>query len=182
MNGTESRTNIRTEKRKLYTPQHKRWGIRSLLEPKPIGEVGEGCPLQVCRWTDFAKSKNKRVKAKKLPKFNKKKSTTVIYSSWLIPYQLTKFQASSSNSFRYILLTRFHSDFFLKGHNARYGHNSDKKKKYGLVIFHEESRYEIYKNKKGMFGRGLLKEHFCKSLSKYLQWDCRKGQVSSSPL
>ena len=24
---------------------------------------------------------------------------------------------------------------------------------------------------KGMFGRGLLKEHFCKILSKYLQWD-----------
>ena len=33
-----------------------------------------------------------------------------------------------------------------------------------------------------MFGRGLLKEHFCIYLSKYLQWDCNKCPFSFSPL
>ena len=53
----------------------------------------------------------------------------------IIPYQLTKFQAPSSNTFRDILLTRFHSYFF-KG--AR-------KKNTGQLFFHEESIYEISK-------------------------------------
>ena len=64
----------------------------------------------------------------------------------IIPYQLIKFQAPSSNTFRDILLTRFHPDFFSKGQNSRKGDNSDKKKKYGLVIFfHEEPIHEISK-------------------------------------
>ena len=37
-----------------------------------LGEVGGGRPLQLCRWTYFAKSKSKQVIAKKRPKFNKK--------------------------------------------------------------------------------------------------------------
>ena len=62
------------------------------------------------------------------------KFNQVIYSSSPISWpsfkpldQLTKFQAPSSNTFRDILLTRFHSDFS-KVHNSRKGDNSSKKK------------------------------------------------------
>ena len=59
-------------------------------------------------------------------------------------------------SFRDILHTRFTylfeisctQDFqilFSKGNDSEKGHNSDKKKKYGSTIFHEESVYDISK-------------------------------------
>ena len=35
------------------------------LEPKLFGEVGGGRPLQLCRWTYFAKIKSKRIIAEK---------------------------------------------------------------------------------------------------------------------
>ena len=55
----------------------------------------------------------------------------------IIPYQLTKFQAPSSNTF-FILI-------FSKGHNSRKGDNLDKKKNTGQLFFDEESIYEISK-------------------------------------
>ena len=42
------------------------------------GEVGGGRPLQLCRWTYFAKSKSKRVIARKRPNFNKKINFSVL--------------------------------------------------------------------------------------------------------
>ena len=45
------------------------------LEPKLSGEVGGDRPLQLCRWTYFAKIKSKikskRIIAEKPPKFSK---------------------------------------------------------------------------------------------------------------
>ena len=46
--------------------------------------------------------------------FKKNKSGNVL----IIPYQLTKFQAPSSNSFWDILLTNFKKAKFSKGHNS----------------------------------------------------------------
>ena len=52
---------------------------------------------------------------------------------------------NSSYTFRDILLTRFHSDFFhfSKGHNTKMGDNSDMKKFTGQLFFHEESMYKF---------------------------------------
>ena len=63
----------------------------------------------------------------------------------IIPYQLTKFQAPSSNTFRDILLTRFHSDFFQRGITPERDITRTRKKNAGQLFFHEESMYEISK-------------------------------------
>ena len=52
------------------------------FEPKPIGEVGGGCPLQLGRWTYFAKIKSKIIIAEKSQKFNKKSTLRLVGQSW----------------------------------------------------------------------------------------------------
>ena len=56
------------------------------LEPKPFGEVGGGRPLQLCRWTYFAKIKSKRIIAEKRPKFNKKINVSL---HWMLALSLS---------------------------------------------------------------------------------------------
>ena len=51
------------------------------LEPKLFEEVGGGRPLQLCRWTYFAKFKSKRIIAEKRPKFNKTSSFLFFFFS-----------------------------------------------------------------------------------------------------
>ena len=59
----------------------------------------------------------------------------------IIPYQLTKFQASSLNTLRYPADKIFFQKKS-KGHNYKRGDNSEKKKT-RVSYFYEESTYEI---------------------------------------
>ena len=62
-----------------------------------------------------------------------------------MPYQLTKFQASSSNTLRYLADKILFYFLFSKGYNSRKGDNTDKKKK-SVSYFFMRNPYMKFQN------------------------------------